>query len=137
VTYPSYHQTNFKGLIDVGYTILVVEDTSDSRDLLRLVLEHEGYRVLEAGNGIAAVDTAQREQPDAILMDMSLPLMDGCQATRRIRKLPGLRTTPIIACTAYNRWDWRSKAILAGCSDFLTKPLQAELLLAMLARYLP
>jgi CheY-like chemotaxis protein len=120
----------------VGYTILVVEDGLDSRELMRFVLEAEGYRVLEAENGVVAVDTAQREQPDAILMDMSLPLMDGCQATRRIRKLPALRTTPIIAFTAYNQWDWRGKAILAGCTDFLTKPLQAKLLLEMLSRYL-
>jgi CheY-like chemotaxis protein len=120
----------------VGYTILVVEDTSDSRGLLRFVLESEGYRVLEAGNGIDAVETARVEHPDAILMDMSLPLMDGCQATRRIRQLPGFRTIPIIACTAYNHWDWRSKAILAGCSEFLTKPLQAKVLVAMLSRYL-
>ncbi len=84
----------------MAYTILVVEDTVDSRELMRLVLEAEGYRVLEAENGVVAVDTTQREQPDAILMDMSLPLMDGCQATRRIRKLPAPRTTPIIAFTA-------------------------------------
>jgi CheY-like chemotaxis protein len=120
----------------VAYTILVVEDTVDSRDLMRLVLEVEGYRVLEAENGVVAVNTAQREQPDAILMDMSLPLMDGCQATKRIRQLPALRNTPIIAFTAYNRWDWRGKAILAGCTDFLTKPIQAQLLLEMLSRYL-
>ena len=121
----------------MAYTILVVEDTVDSRELMRLLLEAEGYRVVEAENGVIAVDTVQRQQPDAILMDMSLPLMDGCQATRLIRKLPGFRTTPIIAFTAYNRWDWRAKAILAGCTDFLTKPLQARLLLEMLSRYLP
>jgi CheY-like chemotaxis protein len=120
----------------VGYTILVVEDALDSRELMRLILEAEGYRVLEAENGIVAMDTAQREQPDAIIMDMSLPLMDGCQATRNIRKLPGLRTTPIIACTAYNQWNWRGKAILAGCTDFLTKPLDVRRLLEMLSRYL-
>jgi two-component system cell cycle response regulator DivK len=120
----------------VTYTILVVEDTTDSRDLMRLVLEAENYRVLEAANGIVAIDTAQREQPDAILMDMSLPLMDGCQATRLIREFPALRATPIIAFTAHNQWDWRAKAILAGCTDFLTKPLQAKVLLQMLARYL-
>lgn len=120
----------------MAYTILVVEDTVDSRDLMRLVLEVEGYRVLEAENGVVAVNTAQREQPDAILMDMSLPLMDGCQATKRIRQLPALRNTPIIAFTAYNQWDWRGKAILAGCTDFLTKPIQAQLLLEMLSRYL-
>ena len=120
----------------MGHTILVVEDTTDSRELMRLVLEAEGYRVLEAENGLVAVDKAQREQPDAILMDMSLPMMDGCQATRSIRKLPGLRATPIIAFTAYNQWSWRSKAILAGCTDFLTKPVQIKILLEMLSRYL-
>ena len=75
----------------MGYTILVVEDISDSRELLRFLLESEGYRVLEAANGIDAVATAQRGQPDAILMDISLPLMDGCQATRRIRESGLLR----------------------------------------------
>ena len=114
----------------------MVEDTVDSRELMRLVLEVEGYRVVEAENGVVAVETAQREQPHAILMDMSLPLMDGCEATRRIRKLPALRTIPIIAFTAYNQWQWRGRAILAGCTDFLTKPLQAQLLLDTLSRYL-
>jgi len=121
----------------VGYTILVVEDTADSRELMRLILEAEGYRVLVAENGAVAVDTAQREHPDAILMDMSMPLIDGCQATKLIRRLPKLRTTPIIAFTAYNQWDWRARAILAGCTDFLTKPVQTRVLLRMLTRYLP
>ena len=94
----------------MGYTILVVEDFSDARDLMRLVLETEGYRVIEAGNGIDAVATAQREHPDAILMDMSMPLMDGCQATKRIRQATGLSNIPIIACTAHNRWEWRSSS---------------------------
>ena len=121
----------------MGYTILVVEDFSDARNLMRLVLETEGYRVIEAGNGIDAVETAQREHPDAILMDMSMPFMDGCQATKRIRQSPSLCNIPIIACTAHNRWEWRSKAILAGCTDFLTKPLETDALLSMLSRYLP
>jgi two-component system cell cycle response regulator DivK len=125
-----------QGVTHVAYTILVVEDTADSRELMRLILEAEGYRVLEAGNGFDAVETAQRESPNAILMDMSLPLMDGCQATRRIRQSPNLRAIPIIACTAHNRWDWRAKAIVAGCTDFLTKPLESKVLLAMLSRYL-
>jgi len=121
----------------MAYKILVVEDTEDSRELVKLVLQADGYRVVEAENGIVAVESVQREQPDAILMDMSLPLMDGCEATRIIRKLPGFLTTPIIAFTAYNQWDWRSKAILAGCTNFLTKPIHTKLLLEMLSGYLP
>jgi CheY-like chemotaxis protein len=123
--------------VGVGFKILVVEDTADFREVIRLVLEAEGYRVLEAENGVVAVDTARREQPDAILMDMSLPLVDGCQATRLIRRLPRLGTIPIIAVTAYNQWDWRGRAILAGCTDFLTKPVRTRDLLVMLSRYLP
>jgi CheY-like chemotaxis protein len=118
------------------YTILVVEDTPDTRELIRLILEFKGYRVLEAENGLDGVETARRERPDAILMDMSLPMLDGCQATRLIRKEPALGAVPIIACTAYNRWEWRGKAILAGCTDFITKPIDSEGLLAMLSRYL-
>lgn len=120
----------------MAYTILVIEDFSDARDLMRLVLEAEGYRVVEAGNGLDGIETARRENPDAILMDMSMPLMDDCQATKNIRQLPNLRNIPIIACSAHNRWSWRSKAILAGCTDFLTKPLELTVLLATLSRYL-
>ena len=121
----------------MAYTILVVEDTDDSRELVKLVLQADGYRVIEAANGVLGVAAAQRERPDAILMDMSLPLMDGCEATRLIRKLPGFSGTPIIAFTAYNQWDWRSKAILAGCTNFLAKPIHTKLLLEMLSGYLP
>lgn len=120
----------------MGYTVLVVEDTADSREIVKLILESEGYRVLEAENGIVAVETARRELPDAILMDMSLPLMDGCQATKLIRQLPMLRNTPIIALSAYNQWTWRSRAILAGCTDFLTKPVETKVLFEVLARHL-
>ena len=117
-------------------TILVVEDTPDTRELIRLMLERKGYRVLEAENGIEAVEMANSERPDAILMDMSLPLMDGCQATKHIREQPELASVPIIACTAHNPWEWRSKAILAGCNDFMTKPLSSDGLVDMLSRYL-
>ena len=100
------------------------------------MLELAGYRVLEAENGLEAVEVAREEHPDAILMDMSLPVMDGCQATRRIREHPELRNIPIIACTAHNRWEWRGKAIVAGCTDFITKPLDSEGLTTVLSRYL-
>jgi two-component system, cell cycle response regulator DivK len=121
----------------VGHTILIVEDTPDTRSIMRLMLELSGYRVLEAENGLEAVEVAREQRPDAILMDMSLPLMDGCQAARQIRAQPELKTVPIIACTAYNRWEWRGKAIVAGCTDFITKPLDPEGLQAVLSRHLP
>ncbi|HVF50238.1 MAG TPA: response regulator [Pyrinomonadaceae bacterium] len=119
------------------YTILIVEDTKDTRELFRLMLQVRGYQVLEADNGLVAVEVARRDHPDAILMDMSLPVLDGCQATRRIREQPEMRAIPIIACTAHNQWEWRGKAILAGCTDFMTKPFDADALNSMLSRHLP
>lgn len=118
------------------YTILVIEDTRDTRELIKVILELEGYRVLEAVNGFDGLEMARRNRPDAIVLDMSLPLMDGYKATKRLRREPGLTTVPIIACTAYNRWEWHGKAIAAGCTHFLTKPLEPKALVAVLARYL-
>jgi CheY-like chemotaxis protein len=123
-------------MTNVMYTILVVEDTPDTRELVRFMLESNGYRVVEAINGLDAVETARREHPDAILMDMSLPVIDGCQAARLIRKELGMASVPIIACTAHNRWEWRGKAILAGCTDFMTKPFNSSGLVAVLLRHL-
>jgi two-component system, cell cycle response regulator DivK len=101
-----------------------------------LTLEVAGYRVIEAENGFDGIEAARQYEPDAILMDMSLPLMDGCQSSRLIRQNPRLATVPIIACTAYNRWEWRGKAILAGCTNFLPKPVDSAKLLTMLSGYL-
>lgn len=117
-------------------TVLVVEDFEDTRTLLKFMLRMYGYNVMEAENGRDAVEIAQRELPDAILMDMSLPVMDGCQATRRIREQPALKDVPIIACTAHNQWEWRGKAILAGCDEFMAKPVDADKLNLMLSRLL-
>jgi CheY-like chemotaxis protein len=125
-----------KGEKSDDFTVLVVEDDPDIRELLKLTLEVAGYRVIEAENGFDGIAAARQQEPDAILMDMSMPLMDGCQCTRLIRQNSRLATVPIIACTAYNRWEWRGKAILAGCTDFLTKPVEVRKLLTMLSRYL-
>jgi len=124
-----------KGEKSDDFTVLVVEDDSDIRELLKVTLEVAGYRVIVAENGFDGIAAARQQEPDAILMDMSMPLMDGCKCTRLIRQNSRLATVPIIACTAYNRWEWRGKAILAGCTDFLTKPVEARKLLTMLSRY--
>ncbi len=122
--------------MDKGLTVLVVEDDHDVRELLRVTLEVAGYRVIEADNGVEGLDAADRHEPDAILIDMSMPLMDGCQVTKILRQNPRLAKIPIIACTAYNRWEWRGKSILAGCTDFLAKPVDSRKLISMLSRYL-
>ncbi len=119
-----------------GHLVLVVEDTPDTRELIRLMLEMRGYEVVEAERGDQAVEVAAATHPDAIIMDMSLPVLDGCQATRTIRRQPGLEHVPIIACTAHNRWEWRAKAIVAGCDEFLEKPIDFERLGSLLSRHL-
>lgn len=115
-------------------TVLVVEDYLDARAMMKIVLEQMGYRVVEASDGLEAIEVAKRERPSAILMDMSLPVMDGYEATKRLRALPEFKLTTIIACSAFNRWKWQAKAIAAGCDDFLTKPLDFTKLKSVLSR---
>lgn len=116
--------------------VLIVEDTADTRVLLKAVFEAEGYEVLEAADGIEAVEVALAELPDAIIMDMSLPGIDGNTAVKIIRREPALRATPVIACTAHNQWEWRGKSIVAGCDAFITKPIDFAQLRSVLAQLL-
>ncbi|HKZ02482.1 MAG TPA: response regulator [Pyrinomonadaceae bacterium] len=108
--------------------VLLVEDTEDNRFMMRRLLEMSGYNVTEAVNGEEAVRLARREEPDVILMDLSLPIVDGLGATRRIRELPALRHTPIVAVSAHDTADFHSDAMAAGCDAYITKPIDfAEL----------
>ena len=116
-------------------TVLLVEDTEDSRFMMRRLLEMAGYEVVEAMNGEEAVKLAQAESPQLILMDLSLPVIDGLAATRLIRKLPQLQATPIIAVSAHDSSDFQSEAIEAGCNSYVTKPIdfnELELLIQQL-----
>jgi two-component system cell cycle response regulator DivK len=106
-----------------GPIILVVDDFEDFRFMLRLRLELNNYRVSEAADGREAVEAALRERPDLILMDLSLPVVDGFTATRLIRQQSSLRSVPIIAITADGTATCRVKASAAGCDYLLTKPL--------------
>ena len=104
-------------------TVLLVEDTEDNRFMMRRLLEMAGYRVVEAMNGDEAVKLAEAECPGLILMDLSLPVIDGLAATRLIRKLPHCASTPIIAVSAHDTSDFQSEAIEAGCNSYVTKPI--------------
>jgi two-component system cell cycle response regulator DivK len=121
---------------DKKYRVLVVEDAPDTREFLRLLFEREGYEVLLAADGVSAVTTALGELPDAIVMDMSLPGLDGYNAAKLIRREPALAGVPLIACTAFNQWEWRGKAIAAGFDAFITKPLDVGRLASTLAELL-
>jgi two-component system, cell cycle response regulator DivK len=117
-------------------TVLLVEDTEDNRFMMRRLLEMSNYRVVEAMNGEEAVKLAEEEAPDLILMDLSLPVIDGLAATRLIRKIPELGATPIIAVSAHDTSDFQSEAIDAGCNSYVTKPIDFNELEELIARLL-
>jgi CheY-like chemotaxis protein len=104
-------------------TVLIVEDSEDARYFMRLELEQLGYRIVEADNGERAVEVAERERPDIILMDLSLPIMDGIAATSKIRAVDGFKTVPVIAVTAHQETDFRADAKAAGFNAYVTKPI--------------
>jgi len=116
-------------------TILIVEDVDYNRELLVQLLE-EDYRILTAADGAAGVETAARERPDLILMDLSLPVIDGWEATRRLKARPETAAIPIIALTAHAMQGDEDKARACGCDDYLTKPIDEDQLFAKLARFL-
>ena len=117
--------------------ILVVEDTEDNRQIIRDLLTSAGYELIEAVDGIEGVATAERENPDLILMDIQLPGIDGYEATRRIRAIPTLAKVPIIAVTSYALSGDEGKAREAGCDAYVTKPYSPRALLAKIREYVP
>jgi len=109
--------------------LLLVEDNEDNRDMLSRRLIRKGYEVALAVDGGAGVAQAAALRPDLILMDMSLPVLDGWEATRQIKAAPGTQNIPIIALTAHAMSGDREKAIAAGCDDYDTKPVELPRLL--------
>ena len=117
--------------------ILVVEDTEDNRKIIRDLLTAAGYELIEALDGAEGVAVAQRERPDLVLMDIQLPVVDGYEATRRIRATPELARVPIIAVTSYALSGDEAKARAAGCDGYVAKPFSPRQLLAKIREYLP
>lgn len=117
--------------------ILVIEDYGDSREMLQLLLESLGYRVLQAANGDQALAIAASNHVDLILTDLGLPGMDGITVVRRMRKLNDrLKEVPIIMLTAFDGDEHNQAALRAGCTDFLVKPLNVDKLHTMIERLL-
>ena len=115
--------------------ILIVEDTPFNLDLLVQLLEDD-YQVVTARDGQAGVIAANKERPDLILMDMALPILNGWDATKKIKAIPALRDIPIIALTSHAMSGDREKALAAGCDDYMTKPLDDQLLFEKLEQFL-
>lgn len=112
-------------------TVLVVEDYADSRLMMARLLEMSGYRVVEAADGRAAVRAAERECPDVVLMDLQMPVLDGFTATSLLRRTERTRGVPVIAVSAQSGEDYVSAARLVGCDHFVAKPVDFDLLLAL------
>jgi two-component system cell cycle response regulator DivK len=116
--------------------ILVVEDQADNRRILRDLLGNAGYELVEAESGEEAITAVAARHPDLILMDIQLPVMDGYEATRRIRSKPELGSVPIIAVTSYALAGDEAKALAVGCTAYITKPFSPRALLAKVREYL-
>ena len=114
---------------------LVVEDFEDSRFMMRRLLEMSGYDVLEASDGEQAIRMAVEARPALILMDLSLPKLDGLSATRQIRQKKGLKRVPIVAVSAHDSPESRTEALDAGCDEYVTKPIDFDNLHAILRRF--
>ena len=117
--------------------ILMVEDTEDNRQIIRDLMDSVGYELLEAEDGAAGVAMAAEHKPDLILMDIQLPVLDGYEATRRIKADPALRHIPIIAVTSYALAGDEAKTRSAGCDGYVAKPFSPRQLLAMINELLP
>jgi len=116
--------------------ILYVEDNEDNVYMLRRRLDRRGFKVIVANDGQEAIDLTLREQPDIIVMDLSLPVLDGWQATQRLKAAPMTKKIPILALSAHARDEDRDEALAAGCDDFDTKPVDFPRLLEKIDRLL-
>jgi two-component system cell cycle response regulator DivK len=116
--------------------ILVVEDTEDNRKILRDLLTSAGFELIEATDGESGIRMANEERPDLILMDIQLPLVNGYEATRRIKANPDTRHIPILAVTSYALSGDEAKAIEAGCDGYIAKPFSPRNLLAKVRDFL-
>ncbi len=116
--------------------ILLVEDNELNRDMLSRRLKRKGFEVVEALDGEEGIAKARSESPDLILMDMSLPVLDGWEATRRLKADEDLKSIPVVALTAHAMADDRQEALDAGCDDYDTKPVELKRLLRKIQAFL-
>ena len=120
----------------MGKRVLVIEDTEDNRQIIRDLLTSFDYELIEAVDGAEGVSMAQAHHPDLILMDIQLPVMDGYEATRRIRAIPELAAVPIIAVTSYAFSGDEAKTREAGCDGYIAKPFSPRVVLAKVREFL-
>ena len=120
-----------------GPLVMLVEDFRDTRAMMRQMLEFQGCRVVEASNGQEAIELSQRGGLDLVLMDLNMPVLDGFNATLRIREYEPTRDVPVVAVTAYDSAESRAAAGAVGCCDYVVKPIDLDHLSTLLQRLLP
>ena len=120
-----------------GPVVMLVEDFRDTREMMRRMLELQGCRVVEAANGQEAIELSQRGGLDLVLMDLNMPVLDGFNATLRIREYEPTRDVPVVAVTAYDSAESRAAAGAVGCCDYVVKPLDLDHHSTLLKRLLP
>lgn len=120
----------------MGKKILVVEDNADARELLAFFFQRSGYEVIEAANGLEAIDQAHAAHPHLILMDLGLPKLTGDEATARLKADSSTKDIPVIICTAFHKGTLVDKAMAAGAAELLLKPIDMKTLLGVLHRHL-
>ena len=116
--------------------VLVVEDNENNIYLITFILQKNGYDFIEARDGAAGVELAFKEMPDLILMDMQLPVLDGYEATKRIKAMEETKDIPIIALTSFAMLGDKEKALNAGCDGYIEKPINPETIMAEIKKYL-
>lgn len=116
-------------------TVLIIEDNDNNMYMMRFIVDKLGHSVLEARDGAEGVALAREKKPDLILMDIQLPVMDGYAATRRIREDKDLAAVPIIAVTSYAMVGDREKALTAGCTDYVEKPIDPAAFIKVMEKY--
>jgi two-component system cell cycle response regulator DivK len=119
-----------------GKTVLLVEDNEDNQEIYRIILTHHGFSVLQAWDGASGVRMARHHSPDLILMDLTMPVLDGLQATQVLKADPGTAAIPIIALTAHAEHEDRAAAQAAGCVSFLSKPVAPDRVVVEVQRVL-
>ena len=116
--------------------VLVIDDNKKNRYLISFLLEKDGFEVIMATNGFEGMEAAKKQQVDLIIMDIKMPKMDGHETTRRIRRLKRYKSIPIIALTSYAMMEDREKAIKAGCTGYMSKPITPETFISEIKKFL-
>ena len=131
-----YYLSNMEDKKMESKKILVIDDDKNNRYLISFLLEKEGFEVVIATNGLEGIEAARKQQVDLIIMDIRMPKMNGYEATKRIRRLKNYKSIPIVALTSYAMMEDKEKAMRAGCTRYMSKPITPETFISEIKKIL-